>query len=322
MRYLCTGGAGFIGSALVRRLMADGHGVTVLDDFSRGRAERCASPGLAARPLIWNGDIRDPGVVADAAAGCDAVVHLAYLQGTQNFYSNPRQVLDVALRGMLNVLDACEKQGIRDLTLISSSEAYQVPPVTPTDESVPLSVPDPLNPRYSYGGGKIASELMAVAWAADGVLDRFVIARPHNIIGPDMGREHVVPQFAIRLKGMLTGPHPAEVSFPIQGTGKETRTFCDISDCVNGLTLLLDPKVPSGIYHVGTTDERTVAEVADVVADAFGVTLFIQPGKLAAGSPPRRLPDISKLAALGYQPKVSFREAVTKTTEWYRDNDA
>ena len=113
----------------------------------------------------------------------------------------------MAVRGITNVLAACESQQVRDLLLVSSSEAYQVPTVVPTPETVPLSVPDPLNPRYSYGGGKIISELMAIAWAQTGVLDRLTIARPHNVYGPDMGCGHVIPEFAIRMN-RLAIEHP------------------------------------------------------------------------------------------------------------------
>ena len=159
MRYLVTGGTGFIGSALVGRLLDDGHEVRVLDDMSRGVPTRLTGLGCE----IVRGDVRHPHDVAEALHGCDSVAHLAYLQGTQTFYAEPRQVLDVAVRGITNVLAACESQHVGDLLLVSSSEAYQVPTVVPTPETVPLSVPDPLNPRYSYGGGKIISELMAIA---------------------------------------------------------------------------------------------------------------------------------------------------------------
>ena len=96
---------------------------------------------------------------------------------------------------MISVLDACRHHGIRELVLASSSEVYQTPPGIPTPENVPLSVPDPLNPRYSYGGGKIICELMAINYGRQG-FDRVLIFRPHNVYGPDMGWEHVLPQFA------------------------------------------------------------------------------------------------------------------------------
>jgi len=319
-RYLITGGAGFIGSALARRLLADGHQVVILDNFSRGKPER-----VPPSAEVVHGDIRDHIDVGNAMVGIDAVVHMAYLQGTQTFYEEPRQVLDVALRGMLSLLGACEQWGVGELMLISSSEAYQVAPVVPTPEAVPLTVPDVLNPRYSYGGGKIACELMALAWQRAGVLDRVVIARPHNIIGPDMGREHVVPEFCIRMNDLLrhdvaAGPIP----FPIQGTGQETRSFCHVDDCVEQLALLLDYSRSqqgdaASVWHVGVEDERTIADVAHAVARCYGREIKVVPGKLPKGSPPRRLPDTSKIRhTLGFTPKVKFDEAIENTVAWYR----
>lgn len=319
MRYLVTGGAGFLGSNLVKRLLADGHEVRVLDDFSRGIRER-----LQGVPCeIMHGDIRDREAVSAAVHGVGTIAHLAYLQGTAAFYSEPRQVLDVALRGMLNLLSACERWGVTDLMLISSSEAYQVAPVVPTPEDVPLSIPDPLNPRYSYGGGKAACEIMGNAWARTGVLDRLLIVRPHNVYAPDMGREHVLPQFCIRMNDLVREHPEGIIPFPIQGSGQETRSFVYVDDCVDQMTLLLN-RVPEGqhVYHVGNMDERTISDVAHAVAACYEREVKVVPGSLPKGSPPRRLPDISKLQALapGYLPSVSFGEGVRRTVEWYRAN--
>ena len=235
--HLITGGAGFIGAALAHRLVAEGHEVTVLDRFSRGKIERLPKDVNTVR-----GDIRDAKAVLEAVWACDVVWHLAYVQGTQTFYADPKDVIDVALRGIINVLRACElKTDKPELILVSSSEVYQNPPagMFPTDETVPLSVPDVTNPRYSYGGGKIASELATLAYAQAGLLKRAVIVRPHNIYGPDMGVDHVIPQFALR----MMEPTPLDWTkrkFKIQGSGKETRSFCHISDCVDGLMVLLE----------------------------------------------------------------------------------
>ena len=97
-----------------------------------------------------------------ATRGVDCVCHLAYINGTEFFYDQPELILEVAVKGMMNVLDACLADGVRDLIVASSSEVYQTPPTIPTPEDVPLVVPDVINPRYSYGGGKIVSELLAV----------------------------------------------------------------------------------------------------------------------------------------------------------------
>jgi nucleoside-diphosphate-sugar epimerase len=324
-RVLVTGGAGFIGSALVKKLLADGSQVNVLDDMSRGRYSRIRALGSAVS--VFSGDVRDPELVKAAARGCGTIAHLAYLQGTQTFYSEPRQVLDVAVRGMSNVLAACESEGVGDLLLVSSSEAYQVATTVPTPETVPLSIPDPLNPRYSYGGGKALCEIMANAWQLSGVLDRVIIARPHNIIGPDMGHEHVIPQFADRMKEMFTrSMNPYDVlKFPIQGTGQETRSFCYIDDCVEQLALLLrSASEGTSVYHVGQMDERSITDVAHAVADCFGRSIKVVPGSLPKGSPPRRCPDTTKVSMLanGDLPvPVGFWEAIRRTVEWYQGHE-
>lgn len=317
MRYLVTGGAGFIGSSLVRKLLVAGHEVRVLDDMSRGQPNRLH--GLPVQ--IVTADVRDPEMTAYAMQGCDRVAHLAYMQGTQTFYANPRTVLDVALRGMLAVLDACQQTGCGDLLLVSSSEAYQVAPVVPTPETVPLSVPDPLNARYSYGGGKIACELLVLAWQREGILDRAVIARPHNIYGPDMGREHVIPEFCLRM-GRLAAEQPEGIiDFPIQGTGQETRSFCFIDDCTDQLMLLMERAI-TGIWNVGTMDEHTIDDVAHAVAAGYGREIKVVPGKLPQGSPPRRLPALAKLRGLvgSHLAVTPWEHGLSATVAWYREN--
>jgi len=317
MKYLVTGGAGFIGSALTRRLAAAGHQVTVFDDFSRGQLKRLR--GVECQ--VVHGDVRNVNDLDKAASGCESIIHLAYLQGTQTFYAEPKQVLDVAIRGMSSVLSACERWGVGELLLVSSSEAYQVASVVPTPETIPLTVPDPLNPRYSYGGGKIVCEIMANAWYRTGVLDRLIIARPHNIYGPDMGREHVIPEFCIRMK-QLAAQREGIIDFPIQGTGEETRSFCYIDDCISQLELLLGKAPEVGIYHVGTMDERTIADVAHAIAVFCQREIKFIPGSLPKGSPPRRLPDTAKIEALGYDASQAtpFAAGVKKTTSWYWAN--
>lgn len=322
MRYLVTGGAGFIGSALVRRLLADGYEVNVLDDFSRGDRRRLpVQPGLG----VFTGDVRDIRAVTEAMHGCGSVIHAAYMQGTQTFYSEPRAVLDVALRGILNVLAACERTACADLVLLSSSEAYQVASRVPTPEDAPLTVPDPLNPRYSYGGGKIASELAVLAWQRAGCLDRAVIARPHNIYGPDMGREHVIPEFCLRMNELIQQYPSGTIPFPVQGSGAETRSFCYIDDCVDQLAALLPyPGItlPRGadVWNIGTMDEHTIADVASRVAACYGREIKLEPGILPQGSPPRRLPDMAKMTRRqgGAVHPVPFDAGLSRTVDWYR----
>lgn len=312
---LVSGGAGFIGSALVKRLAAEGHEVRVLDDMSRGYPER-----LRGVPCeLIEGDVRDERTVRAAVKGCDSVLHLAYIQGTQTFYAEPKLILDVAVRGITSILAACEDAGA-ELLLVSSAEAYETGPL-PTPETAALCVPDPLNPRYSYGSGKLISEMMSIAWAQKGALRRLIIVRPHNIIGPDMRTQHVIPQFAVRMNALAGAQPEGIIDFPIQGTGNETRSFCYIDDCADQFMLLLERAGPLGIWHVGAMDERTIAEVAHEVAFCYGREIKVVPGPLPLGSPPRRLPDTSKIAGLGYPgPRTSFEDAVRLTVRWYQEH--
>jgi nucleoside-diphosphate-sugar epimerase len=183
-RILVTGGSGFVGSALVKALVESGAKVRVLDDNSRGAPRRLASVERDIEFIA--GDVRDPATVDAAVRDVTEVHHLAFVNGTEFFYSAPDLVLDVGIKGMVNVIDSCRRHGVRTLIVASSSEVYQSPPQVPTNETVPLVVPDPHNPRLSYGAGKIISEVMAINYGR-AHFDRVLIFRPHNAYGPDMG---------------------------------------------------------------------------------------------------------------------------------------
>jgi nucleoside-diphosphate-sugar epimerase len=313
-KILVTGGSGFIGSGLVKALVAAGHSVRVFDDNSRGSPRRLKDVEKDIEFIA--GDIRDADAVARATQGMDEVNHLAFVNGTEFFYSMPEVVLDVGVRGMLNVIDACRKHGIGTLVVASSSEVYQTPPQVPTAEDAPLSVPDALNPRYSYGGGKLISELLAINFGRK-FFERVLIFRPHNIYGPDMGWEHVIPQFALRLQKLAAAQPSGPLPFDIQGSGAESRSFCFIDDLVAGVLVMREKGEHLGIYHVGTMDEVSIADLARRVAKAAGRDIDLVPGPLQAGGTPRRCPDISKLAKLGYAPRVPLDEGLKTTLGWY-----
>jgi dTDP-glucose 4,6-dehydratase/UDP-glucose 4-epimerase len=316
--YLVTGGTGFIGSALVRALIQAGHRVRVLDDDSRGRSGRLAD--VASRLEFVPGDVRDPLAVRRAARGTDAIAHLAFVNGTEFFYQKPELVLEVGVKGMINVLDAMASEKVPELMLMSSSEVYQTPSEVPTDESAPFFIPDPLNPRYSYAGGKLISELLAINYGRSRI-ERVTIVRPHNVYGPDMGFEHVIPQFALRIAKLVAerGTH-APLPFPIQGSGTETRAFVYIDDFVDGTLRVLERGEHMNIYHVGTQREEPIRRLAELVGEAAGVKLEIQAGPLAPGGTPRRCPDITKVSKLGYAPKVSLEEGLKRTVAWYLEH--
>ena len=313
-RILVTGGTGFIGSALVKALVHCGEAVRVFDDNSRGAARRLRE--VAHDIELIKGDIREAAAVDAAMRGIEEVHHLAFVNGTATFYSAPERVLDVGVKGIVNVIDCCRRRGIGHLVLASSSEVYQSPPRVPTDESAPLVIPDPFNPRLSYAAGKIISEMMVINHGRKH-FERVLIFRPHNVYGPDMGLDHVIPQFAMRLKQTAGGGGAA--GFPIQGSGEETRSFCHVDDLVAGVMVMRERGEHLGIYHIGTAEEVTIADLARRMAAIAGREIVIEPSAVLAGSTPRRCPDISKLRALGYEPRVLLDEGLPPTLKWYLD---
>jgi dTDP-glucose 4,6-dehydratase/UDP-glucose 4-epimerase len=315
---LVTGGAGFIGSSLVRGLLRVGATVRVLDDFSRGRPRRLG--GIEQDLELHNNDVRDPAAVTRAAAGADWILHLAAVNGTEFFYSKPELVLDVALRGVLAVIDGARAAGVRNLVLASSAEVYQTPPTVPTDETVPLIVPDIMNPRYSYGGGKIVTELVGINYGRSADFDKVMVFRPHNVYGPDMGGEHVLPQLTLRALSIAERTPAGPIRLPIQGDGSQTRAFAYIDDIVDGILLLIEKGEHLGIYHIGNPSEVTIAEALALVGRALGRELVLEPGAPPAGATPRRCPDVSRIAALGYQPRVALVDGVPRLVKWYAEN--
>ena len=309
-KFLVTGGLGFIGAPLAQQLLAAGHSVRVLDNGFRGSSSRLGAN--ASEFEIMTGDIRDTQVVDKAVRGVDSVCHLAFVNGTQYFYDRPAYVLDVGVKGMVNVLDACIRRNVGELVLTSSSEVYQTPPVVPTDESVPLSIPDVGNPRYSYAGGKLISELMAINYGRQ-YLERVVIVRPHNVFGPNMGWEHVIPQFVERAM-------KSAGDFKIQGDGSQSRSFVFIDDFIDGLMIAIAKGQHLNLYHVGTSEEITIRDLASRVAGILGTALNIVPGPEAGGGTPRRCPSIEKIRLLGFAPRWKLDDALRVTVEWYRSH--
>ena len=316
-KYLVTGGSGFIGSAIVKKLLREGHSVRVFDNNSRGNLRRLQS--VIDKIEFVEGDIRDFSQVEEACKDIDAVCHLAFVNGTKFFYELPELVLEVGVKGMINILDACITHNIDDLILASSSEVYQSPDEVPTSESVPLIVPDLLNPRYSYGGGKIISELLAINYGRSKI-KRVVIFRPHNVYGPDMGWEHVVPEFVLKMDDLISASTSQPIDFKIQGTGNETRAFIFIDDFVDGLFRVIEQGQHLNVYHIGTSNEIKLFELAHQIASLFDAKIEIIPGDLAQGGTLRRCPDITKLKGLGFDPKTTMEEGLKVTKQWYVEN--
>ena len=307
---LITGGTGFIGSALTRLLLERGFNVRVLDDNSRGNFRRLTD--VMDSLDIREGDIRNEDLVSKSLLGVDVVVHLAYINGTINFYERPREVLDVAIVGMQNVLEAMKVNDVPELYLASSSEVYQYPDVFPTPEAVPLVVPDPFNPRYSYGLGKIVQEFMSIH--ADTFLRRLAIFRPHNIYGPDMGFQHVIPELCAKIVAEKSN------KVVLKGDGSQSRSFCHISDFVQGFGLLLNADIERETFNLGTREEVTISHLAGVIASSLGRQIEFSTSSAPTGETNRRIPDISKIERLGFSQSVKLEAGVHDYCDWYISN--
>jgi nucleoside-diphosphate-sugar epimerase len=316
-RVVVTGGGGFIGAYLVKRLVHDGWEVAVVDSMVRGDASRFAE--VAADVDLHTCDVRDQDALERAFAGAEVVMHLAAINGTENFYKQPELVLDVGLRGALAVVNAGRAVGVPDVVVASTAEVYQTPSIVPTPETIPLMLPDSLNPRYSYGGSKIVSELIAFNYGQDH-FRKVQVFRPHNVFGPNMGWKHVEPQFIMRALAAKDAHPDGTAPFEIQGDGTETRSFCYVDDVVQGILTMYEKGGHREIYHIGSDEEVTIRELAGRIGKIVGVDLDIRPTELAAGGTPRRCADISKMRALGWSPTVDLDEGLERTVAWYREH--
>ena len=301
---LVTGGSGFIGSAIVRYLVANGHSVTVLDNNSRGKIKRLDS--IFNKIRFIKTDIRNLKKIKSIPGSFDTIVHLAYVNGTKFFYKKPFEILDIGVNGFLNILEFAKKKKVKNFFLASSSEVYQNPLKIPTDEKEMLKIPDIHNPRYSYGGGKIFSELYGIHFAKK-YLKKFVIFRPHNVYGKDMGNEHVIPEFIKRFRNIGN-----RNKFLILGTGKEIRSFIHIRDFIMGFDKIFTKGKNLEIYNIGTEKKVNIISLVKILSKIFNKKVIINRVKLLKGSPSKRCPNITKIKKLGFKPQISLKEGLKK----------
>ena len=304
--FLVTGGTGFIGSNICKLLVKKNYNVKVFDNNFRGNFSRIKK--IKNKIKFIKGDIRDQKLLNKSLKNTDAVIHLAYVNGTKHFYNKPVLILDIAIKGIINVIDACIKNKVKELYLASSSEVYQTPIKVPTDESESLKIPDIFNPRYSYGGGKILTELMGVHYGKK-YFKKLIIFRPHNVYGKDMGNEHVVPEFINRFKS-LKGKR-----FKIQGSGNETRSFIYIEDFLQAFELILMKGKHLNIYNIGTSEKIKIKDLAFKLAKIFKKKVLLKRTALAKGGTKIRLPNIQKIKSLGFKKKINLDQGLSKILE-------
>jgi len=299
--FLVTGGTGFIGSSICELLVKRNFNVKIFDNNSRGNFSRIKK--IRKKIKFLKGDIRNKKTLGRAMKNVDAVIHLAYVNGTEYFYSKPVLVLDIAVRGILNIIDTCVENKVKELYLASSSEVYQTPIKVPTDENEPLKIPNIFNPRYSYGGGKILTELMGIHYGKK-FFKKLIIFRPHNVYGKDMGNQHVIPQFINRFKS-LKGK-----SFKIQGTGSEIRSFIYIKDFIEAFNLILNKGKHLNIYNIGTNEKIKIKDLVDKISRIIKKKFILKKTPLSKGSTRIRLPNIKKIKELGFVPKFKLKKGL------------
>lgn len=311
MNILITGGAGFIGSYLANDLIFS-HDVTVIDNLSRGLSSR-----LNPKIRIIQVDLTAMNQVEKLGKDYDWIIHLAAINGTDNFYKQNELVFTVGVKSILNLYDHF-KYTKASIIIASSAEVYQTPLVIPTNEDEPLKIPDIKNPRYSYGGSKIFSELVAFNYGLD-FFEKVIVFRPHNIYGPNMGYKHVIPQLIQKIKIMSK---LGQSRLELIGAGLETRAFCHVNDAVNGLKILMNKGVHGEIYHIGNdTEEVQIRELANrlVVLSGISNVAIIEGVQSHHGGTNRRCPSVEKIRSLGYKPGVTLDKGLEETFKWYNE---
>ena len=301
--FLVTGGTGFIGSSICQMLVNANYNVKIFDNNFRGSISKIKK--IKRKIKFIKGDIRNKESLKRALKNTDAVIHLAYINGTKYFYSNPVLILDIAIKGILNIIEACIKNRVKELYLASSSEVYQTPQKIPTDELEPLKIPDIFNPRYSYGGGKILTELMGVHYGKK-YFKKLIIFRPHNVYGPDMGSDHVIPEFIKRFKTLK------RKKFKIQGTGNEIRSFIYIEDFIEAFKLVLKKGKHLNIYNIGTSEKIKIKDLAYKLSRILKKKIILKKTALAKGGTKKRIPNINKIKRFGFKPKFNLDKGLRK----------
>ncbi|MGW1060594.1 NAD-dependent epimerase/dehydratase family protein [Micromonospora rubida] len=318
MRALLLGGAGFIGLHLARRLVSDGHQVTIVDDFSRGRDDADLDR-LRSDPAVRvvSGDLTAPDTWAALPTGWDQIYLLAAVVGVRNVEQDPARVVRVNTLSAMHLLDWVAP-GER-VFFASTSEVYAggvtagVVPV-PTPETVPTMISDISAPRFAYAASKLLGEAAFLHTARARGFET-VVGRFHNVYGPRMGADHVIPEMSLRA---LRGADP----FPVPGAD-QYRAFCHVDDAVEAmLRLMAAPAAAGQIVHIGNDREETnIGDLAKLVLRVAGVSPAIEPETAPPGSVARRCPDLSRLRELtGYEPTVGLEEGVRTTFSWYREH--
>lgn len=318
MKVLVTGGAGFIGSHLVERLIELGHEISVIDDLSGGGSEFAELLREHPQCTLVEDSILNRETVEELVQSNDCVFHLAALLGVKNCVDDPAKIIEINVEGTRNIVESCHASK-KKLVFSSTSEVYGKNSDLPFAEDRSDRVLGPTSiHRWSYATAKALDEHLCLGYAKRGL--RVTIVRYFNTYGsraegtPYAG---VVPIFinaALRGEPLL-----------VHGDGRQTRCFTYVKDCVDGTIRALRKEAEGGVYNIGTTDEISIADMAAKIIQLSGSPSEIRlvPHETIYGvgyeDMQRRVPDLSKAyAMLGYDPQTSLDRGLLETISWHR----
>ena len=290
-----TGGAGFIGSHLVDRLMRDGRRVRVVDNFASGHARNLRRHQGASRLEVLRLDIRDRGALAEALGGAARVFHLAALADIVPSIERPDVYYDVNVGGTFNLLEAARAAGVERLVYAASSSCYGIPDRYPTPEEAPA------RPQYPYALTKYLGEQLVLHWGQVYGLPA-VSLRFFNVYGPRArGSGAYGAVFGTFLAQMLAGQ-----PLTIVGDGRQSRDFTYVGDAVEALALAAESGAAGEVFNVGSGRDASINLLVELLGGPRRVHIPKRPGE-----PERTLADAAKIRGrLGWEPKVSIEEGV------------
>lgn len=317
---LVTGGAGFIAFYIAKYLSNSNDQLTIIDNFTRNKADEDFEALIKKTNVKFiQADMTKNDFVNKLDDYYDEIYHLAAINGTKYFYSKPYEVLRVNILALMNLLEWCNEKNTGKIVFTSSSEAYsgtitsfgEQNDFVPTSEDIPLSVNDIFNERFSYGGSKLIGELLTINYFKK-VNVPYSIIRYHNIYGPRMGFEHVIPEFCKRI-------FDQENPFKIFG-GSDTRAFCYIDDAVEASVAIMRENSCNGeVMHVGNSKEEIpITQLAEMTLQLGESDAKLKIEKAPEGSVKRRCPNTNKLKTLtGFEAQIDLNEGLKKSLDWY-----
>ena len=308
-RYLVTGGAGFIGSHVVDRLVADGHQVRVLDNLSSGRLENLA--GVRDRIEFLKADIRDRQAVAKACAGVEYVIHEAAWRSVPKSMADPYGYVEVNVLATAGLLEAATKAKVTRLVNVSSSSVYG------ETTRVPMREDHPTNPVSPYAASKLASEILCGLFARSFGLET-VSVRYFNVFGPRQSLENeyavVVPKF---IACLLRKESP-----PVYGDGKQSRDFTYIENVAEAtIVASRAPGVSGEVFNIALGEEHSVLDLLQELNTIMGLAIPPAFRPPRPGDVLRTFADSSKAQRLlRWTGRVPFSEGLRRTVEWFREH--